>query len=284
MKRISVLLIALLMIAAVLPVNAITANGSYGEVPLYKGAITIDGKKDAIYDKGLILPIDKYIDSTKSESSGKLYILHDGSFLYVLFEAKSAYELTDYNPKYSQKDAYQTTGIQINMDWTNAATDGKANHKYDAFFDGRYWPSPDTPKAKEDDVEFKATVDKAAKTFVMEFKFKFQEGTKTGSEIGFNFVFDSDKTMGPDKNATRTVARLTTEGNFNNGADYKNITFSSKEVIAAAAAAAATTKAAATAAAKTGTTTAAKTADASVIIAAVVVSAAAAAVVLKKKH
>ena len=111
MKRISVLLIALLMIAAVLPVNALTKNGSYGEVPLYKGAITIDGKKDAIYDKGLILPIDKYIESTKSESSGKLYILHDGSFLYVLFEAKSAYELTDYNPKYSQKDAYQTTDL-----------------------------------------------------------------------------------------------------------------------------------------------------------------------------
>ena len=117
----------------------------------------------------------------------------------------------------------------------------------------------------------------------MEFKCPFRDGAAIGKEIGFNVMYDSDKTMGASATSTRTIAFLL-EGVDNNGSLFKNVTLSGKTVAAdTTKAAAATTKAAATTAAKAGTTTAAKTADVSIVIAATLITAAAAAIVLKKR-
>ncbi len=280
MKKLFVLLLSVMMVAAIVPVHAITKNGILGDVPQYKGTITIDGKKDAIYDKGLILDVKEGRDQDRSESTGKLYFLHDGAALYIIFEGKSAYPLGDYNPANVNSNSYKTTALEVMIDWTNAATSNAQTKKYICWYDGQYWAFRDNNKTT--DIEYKATVDKANKTFVMEFKCPFREGAAVGKEIGFNSMFDSDKTMGASTTSTRTIAWLYV-GVDNNGAQFKNLKLSAKEVAADTTnAAAATTKAAATNAA-TKTTTAAKTADASVVIAAALVTAAAAAIVLKKR-
>ena len=278
MKKFLVLALALVCVLGVLPVSALTKNGSFGDVPLYKGTITIDGKKDAIYDKALKINTAPHSDSTKGDSSAVVSLLHDGSNLYVLVECKSAYALGDYNESYKDSNAWKTTGIEIITDWTNAAAGQNDCYKYKSWFTSDIWFSL---KAAKDDVEFKATVDKAAKTFIMEYKFKFLAGAKTGSEIGFNLMFDSDKTMGAKSDATRTIASIL-PGVDNNGSQFKNITLSSKEVKAEVATTAATTAAAKTTT-TTKTTTAAKTADASVVVAVVSVVALAGIVVAKKR-
>ncbi len=277
MKKLFVLLLAIMMVASIVPVHAITANGILGDVPQYKGTITIDGKKDAIYDKGLILEV-KAGDGkgNKSESTGKLYFLHDGAALYILFEGKSAYPLSDYNPANVNSNAWKTTALEVMFDWTNDAKNQNTTKKYICWYDGQYWAFRDNNKTT--DIEFKATVDKAAKTFVMEYKCPFRDGAAVGKEIGFNAMYDSDKTMGASTTSTRTIAYLY-EGVDNNGSQFKNLKLSANEVTAAAA----TTKAAATAASAAKTTTAAKTVDASVVIAATLITAAAAAIVLKKR-
>ncbi len=277
MKKFLVLALALILVLGMVPVAAVTANGTYGEVPLYKGTITIDGKKDAIWSKALQLKINQSKDAgSKSESSGTLYLLHDDNALYLLFEAKSGYALTEYNQSYENGKAYSTTAAEVNLDWTNKAASNADCKKYICWFDGQYWAYRGNKDIKE--VEYKVTVDKAAKTFIMEWKCPYMDGAKSGNDIGLNFIFDSDKTMGKDANATRTIVYLDSTVDDNNGSKFKSVTLStSKEVKDDAPAAAATTKAATT-------TTAAKTADMGIISAMAALAASSAAVLSLKKR
>ena len=280
MKKLLVLCLALVMIAAVLPVSAITAKGSLGKVPTYKGTITIDGKKDAIYDKGLIVKAQPWNDTYKDEkSTATCYFLHDGKYLYLLVDVQSAYKLGEYNAKYKDANAWNTTGVELIIDFANKATNQNDCYKIKSWFTSEIWFSL---KSLKDKVEFKATSDTTKNTFTMEYKIELQDGATTGKEIGFNAMIDLDANMGPNNDSARKIIGIQ-PGQDNNGANFKNITLSGEEVTATTTAAA-TTKAAATTAAKAAATASAKTADASVVTAAVIVTAAAAAVVLKKRH
>ena len=285
MKKLLVLLFTLVIIAAVIPVSAVTANGSFGEVPLYKGTITLDGKKDAIFDKGLILDIGPWSDTYKDEkSTAKLYLLHDGTYIYAFVDVKSAYALTDYNTVYAeQPSAWKTTCIEMTIDFTNKAASKNDCFKTMLWYTNEMWFSYKSLK-DVNGIETKTTVDKTNKSFTGEYKIKLQEGAKTGNDIGFNVVVDLDANMGPKNEHNRKMLGLHINSSIDNdGSKFKSVTLSSKEVAADTTAAAATKAAVTTAgAAKTGT--AAKTADISVIFAAVIVSAGAAATLLKKKH
>ncbi len=270
MKKFLVLVLALVLVLGAIPVSAITAKGSFGEVPLYKGTITVDGKKDAIYDKALKINTQPFNDASKGDSSAVVSLLHDGSNVYVLVECKSAYPLGDYNQTYAGGNSWNTTGLEVLFDWTNKAASQSDCWKYRTWFTGEIWYSL---KSAAGDADYKVTVDKNAKTFTAEFKFGFKEGVKTGSEVGFNLMYDSDKTMGASSNATRTIAGIT-PGVDNNGSLFKNITFSAKEVQADAPK---TTTTAASA------TTAPKTADASALLV-LAAAAACAGCVYTRKH
>ncbi len=283
MKKLIVLILVLLCAMTVLPVSALTANGSFGSVPLYKGGITIDGKKDAAYDLGLKVDASKdYSDKFKTDTEGQIWLLHDGTYLYMFLDVKSGNALSDYNQKYAGENMWNTTCLELMIDWSNDAKTQSDIHKLMMWYTGEITGTFLGLKKEKDLVaDSKTTVDKAAKKFTIELKLKMMEGAKTGSEIGFNAMINSDASMGPDKDATRQIC-ATTPGVSNDGSKYLNVTLSSKEV-ALATTAAATTKAAATTAVKAAATTAAKTADASVVIAAAAVLALSAAVVLKKR-
>ncbi len=284
MKKLIVLFLALVMIGSILPVSAITSKGSLGKVPLYKGSIGIDGKKDAIYDKGLILEGSAWNDSFKPNNcTAKCYFLHDGKYLYLFVDAQSGYKLDDYNAKYKGERSWETTCVEIMIDWANKAAGEPDCYKIKSWFTSEIWYDLKSMSGK---TEFKATVDKSKNSFTMEYKLEMQDGATTGKEVGFNVMVDFDTNMGPDKNASRKILGIQ-PGHANDGENFKNLILTSDEVKASAAttaAPAATTKAAATTAAKAAVTASAKTADTSVVLAAVLVSVAAAAVGLKKKH
>ncbi len=281
MKRLTVIAMAVVMIvcALALPASALSANGTYGEVPLYKGGITIDGKADAIYAQGLTLDCSEdYKASFATDTTAKITLLHDGAYLYVLVDVKSGNPLTDYNPKYaSAAKAWNTTSAEVMIDWSNDAAGENDIYKLMGWFNNNIY-GDFLAAGKESAVvaDYKATVDKDAKTWTAEFKLNFMEDAKTGSEIGFNVMIDSDANMGAANDAKRQICSMVPEVS-NHGDKYKNVTLSTKEIKAPEATTAATTKAPA------ATGSSAQTFDAAVVLA-VVAAAAGAGVVVSGKR
>ena len=276
MKKFATLAMAVVMIvcALALPVSAVTANGTLGEVPLYKGTITLDGKKDAAYDLGLKLTTKKQ-DKAQGDSTADVTLLHDGKNVYVLVEGKSAYELGEYNPKYDGSKSWNTTCIELFFDWSDKAAAAADGYKYYGRLDGATFGVYKGADKHNEHISMKVTVDKAAKTFVMEFVCPMQEGVTTGNNVGFHLIFDSDKTMAKDKNATRTNSAITPNAG-NDAQKFPSIILSNKEVKLAASTTAATQK-------PTATGSAAQTFDAGIVLA-VVAAAAGAGVVVSKKR
>ena len=278
MKKLAVMAMAVVMIvcALALPASAVTANGLYGNVPLYKGTINVDGKMDDIYKQGLKIEAVDYSDKYKSDSRADVYLLHDGKNLYVLVDAKSGYPITDYNPKYDGTASWNTTCVEFFLDWSDKATKAADGYKYYARLDGGLFGGYKAQDKATEQATYKVTVDKASGKFVMEFKFPMADGAETGKNIGINMMFDSDKTMGKDKAATRTIRGIM-PGVGNDAHKWKSVTLSNKEVKLAAATTAATTKAPA------ATGSSAKTFDAGIVLAVVAATAGAGVVVSKKR-
>ena len=143
MKRIAVIAMAVAMIvcALALPASAATANGLWGEVPLYKGTITVDGKMDDIYAQALKIQTSKepYNEKNASEASATLYVLHDSKNLYVLIDVNNVYPITEYNPEYAGDKAWNSTAIEFFLDWTDKAAKSKDTYKYVARLDGEFY-------------------------------------------------------------------------------------------------------------------------------------------------
>ena len=274
MKRLAVIAMAVVMLvcALALPASALTANGYLGDakVPLYKGAITVDGKVDEAYKLGLKLDFNKsHNDKFKTETTAVAYLLHDAKYLYVVFDVKSAYPLAEYNPKYDGENSWNTTCLEISFDWNNDGADG---YKYYGRIDNKIIGVKDS---KAEFVTYASKVN--GQNYVLEMKFEMQEGATTGKEVGLGTFLNSDKTMGKDKTATRSIAAVVEAYSTNDAKLFKNIVLDSKEVKLAAATTAATTKAPA------AKPTAPATFDAGIILA-VAAAAAGAGVVVSKKR
>ena len=285
MKKISLILLAVLMLALCIPTYALTANGSLGNVPLYKGGITIDGKLDEAYNKGLKLDINADYPNYATKCNGTAYLVHDGTYLYIFCDVNNVNKLTEYNPKYAT-ELYKTTDVQLSFDFSNDAKTSADMYKVNIAYNCKYYYGEFLAKPEADlkslIADLKSTYNLTTNNYKLETKIKLQEGAKTGSEIGLYIMYISDPVMNPTGDSAMKEAKVPYAISGSNNANlYKNVTLSSTEITVATTAAA-TTKAAATAAA--AKTTAAKTADSSVVIASVIVAAAAAAVVLKKKH
>ena len=167
MKRIAVLAMAVLMIVcAIAPVSAATVNGLFGDVPLYKGTITVDGKLDEIYKQGLVIPTQVYNEQYKSEATGTVYALHDGKNLYVAVAVNNVYPITEYNTKYDGTKSWSTTCVELYLDWTDKATDNKLGHKYYGRLDGKVvGASAVEGKEKEMGVTYGVVVDNTKNTY-----------------------------------------------------------------------------------------------------------------------
>jgi len=289
MKRIAVIAMAVAMIvcALALPASAATANGLWGEVPLYKGTITVDGKMDDIYAQALKIQTSKepYNEKNASEASATLYVLHDSKNLYVLIDVNNVYPITEYNPEYAGDKAWNSTAIEFFLDWTDKAAKSKDTYKYVARLDGEFY-GKNLAADNLTGITYKVTVDKAANKYMAEFCFPFVN-VASGANIGLHCNLDADKTMGKDTAATRTIAGLI-PGAGNDPTPWKSITLSTKEVklpevtTTAATTAAETTTAATTKAPETPEASA-QTFDAAVVLA-VVAAAAGAGVVVSKKR
>jgi len=232
MKKLS-LLLAIMMIALVfaVPASAATANGSYGEVPLYKGEITIDGQIDEVYTEyGLKIDCTLDFDGSRyqTDTEAWIYLLHDGKYLYVTVDVKDPYDIdvTQYPAKNANAaNSWRSSGLEFFLDWKNSGTEFA---KYQVWIDGRAW-TEGTAKTKEAEYigEIKTTYDVRAGKYVLELKLPFMENAKIGSEIGLNAMISSSNALAT---GNQDHVCCTTPGNSAIVAKYKNFTLSATEV------------------------------------------------------
>ncbi|MBE6560756.1 MAG: hypothetical protein E7662_06495 [Ruminococcaceae bacterium] len=276
MKKIAALLAVVMCLCALAaPVAALTKNGSYGKVPMYKGEIKIDGKVDDIYKKGLVIDIAGDYPNIASDATGKAYFLHDGTHVYMALEVNNVYPLGEYaSANASAANAWKETGIELYFDWND---DGGTNDfKYMCWADGQYWES-DSNAAKNGLKEYKATQDAAKKTYVMEAKVAMNQDAKTGSNVGWYIMVTSNSDpKAPKQEKIAVPTLLNNIKAANTPSTWFSFTLDSAEVKLDTTAA--TTKAPAT------TGSSAATFDAGIVLAVVAAAAGAGVVVSKKRH
>ena len=171
MKKLAFVL-ALVMCIGLLaaPAAAVSSKGSYGKVPLYKGAITIDGKIDDIYKKGLLIDLaGKFPGNYGGDTTGKAYVLHDGANIYLAIEVDNKYPLGEYTDALANfGTGYKETAAELYFDWKD---DGASSMKWIAWADAKSQIFEKDDNAEKGLVkEYKATSDAAKKTYVMEYK------------------------------------------------------------------------------------------------------------------
>ncbi len=284
MKKIAVILALITILSMLaLPISAVETGKNLGELPQTTEKITIDGKKDTIYDQGM--KVDCTLPNNAAKTSDvkvAAYLLWDGKkTFYAFVDVTDKTTSTAWSEEEYKAKPWVIDSIELFFDFNN---DGKDRDQYRIDFNGKptyydtktYWDGLD--KFGFDAWGYQKT----ANGYAVEFKVTdFRNQVKAGGHVGIDWQVNDR--VGKDASADRIVYHFKSSLEAKNAVgklDY--ITLGSKVVTVPVAT---TTKAAATTAAKAATTTAAaKTADASVIVAAVAVVALAGVVVCKKKH
>lgn len=199
MKKITHLALAALITVGTLSfgVSAHKDFKSWGNVPSTDTAITIDGKIDEIYKKGLIVNVATRTDSKTGGATGKAYLVLSGSNLYCAFEVNDSEICAADNAK----DAWMNDGVEVTFDWKN---DGSTRHKWMVRYDGNVVPAGE---GKADAVKVVATSTKTS--YIVEMAYALPDGVKAGSQIGINLLID-DMTEG---GKTRGIIRSVQSGN-----------------------------------------------------------------------
>ena len=275
MKRLAWILAAWTLAAALLPTaGAIDTGKNIGTLPQTKEKITIDGKKDTIYDQGLKFAVDMIGTETaeKSETKGTAYFLWDGAkTFYAYVEVKDS-TMVAWNEESYKSAPWNNDSVELFFDFKN---DGAKRDQYriDTNNKPSYYDSKSiiTDLAKYGFDAYACV--KTANGYNVEFQVSsYAVSVAAGAKIGIDWQVND--MMDATKRATiHYNSSLQAKGSVKKF-DYivlgSNVVSLPKETAKPAAAPAAVS--------------APKTADASVVLAAVIGSAAAAVLILKKKH
>lgn len=87
-RKLLVLPLALALLAT--GVSAHTNGGLLGDIPSTTEAVTVDGKKDAIYDYGLAVDIDQKLGTSEVKATAKAWLVYKDGNVYVYAEVKDA--------------------------------------------------------------------------------------------------------------------------------------------------------------------------------------------------
>ncbi|MBR7185367.1 MAG: hypothetical protein IKD37_07145 [Clostridia bacterium] len=269
MKKLFAILLCAMMLAAMLvPASASGTGTSWGKVPKTTDAITLDGAKDAIYDKGLIIPIETVREANSELSStGKAYFVWADGYLYVYAEVQDEW----LKPVDKSLANHLVDGVELSMDWDN---DGVDSGKYVTWYDGTIFRVNAFGKPENDygaEIVAKKISDKS---YSIEWKLTTPKEIKAGSEITMYMHINNNTEAGK-----RVMVRAPQSANSgsNNLVNTDYIVLSDNVVTAKAPE---TTKAPATTKAPTQTPA---TADTTIVAATVLLMAAAVALTMKKK-
>lgn len=170
---------AIVASALTVPTLAVKEGAKWGDIPLTKEKITIDGKMDEIYKKGLKITPDA---NSGGNTTATVYYLHDGKAVYLFAEIIDPYIMPISSDR--EKTFWEEDGIEAMFDVTN---DGKNFAKITAHYDG-FTNTAECRNGQEKN--FTSAAVKNDKGYCVEVRFDLGGIATTGSEIGLNFIND----------------------------------------------------------------------------------------------
>lgn len=201
-KFISSLLVAATLAVSALGVSVSAAEGgkAFGKVPATDEKITVDGKKDAIYDKGLSLKIDrpqgKY---TPGKTTGEAKILWNGKDTWFVYAEIKDDEVIEYT---GTPNAWDTDSLELFFDYSNKVARTRDQYRIDIKGVATYY---DTKTYTGDDCKpfgFEGwAVSKTADGYAVEFQVKaYKEEMKADMNVGFYLMINDMRKAGAREN------------------------------------------------------------------------------------
>lgn len=118
MKR-KLLALTLVLSALITGVSAHVDGGNLGDVPNTAEKITVDGKKDAIYDQALKVKVDQANGSTSVNATGEAWLLYADGHLYVYAEVADK-DLVDPDPDTQSSSPWMTDSFEVFVNEKNS--------------------------------------------------------------------------------------------------------------------------------------------------------------------
>ena len=210
MKRFITIAAAILLLAALslTPVLAHKDNASYGSVPKSADAITIDGNKDDIYDKGLVVPMNRQYEGfgdAETDTRGTAWVLWQDGFLYVFGEIKQSF-LQDFGEAEERQSntPWECDSLEVFIDFSNEADGGDCDQfRIDAWgyrsFEQRTTTGDNSygGDASTADGVFEGAAKINGTNYNVEFKIPFQHPADAGSKLGFLLQINDMTSDGP---------------------------------------------------------------------------------------
>lgn len=197
----AVLTSALVLAAFGTSVSAHTSGTNYGKLPATDEAITIDGKKDQIYEQGLQFDVNvKHTDSCDSGTTGKASVLWDGSANFYIYVEVSDADVEYYT---GNPNPWETDSVEVFFDFSNTVARPRDQYRIDVKDRATFHDNSTTFEG--DDVKKYGFVDhavsKTADGYAVEFKINaYKESVKAGSDVGFHIMINDEFTTKDGQN------------------------------------------------------------------------------------
>ena len=118
MKR-KLLALALVLSALVTGVSAHVDGGNLGDVPNTAEKITVDGKKDEIYDQALKVKVDQPNGTSEVKATADAWLLYSDGRLYVYAEVTDK-DLVDPTPDAQSSSPWTTDSLEVFINEKNS--------------------------------------------------------------------------------------------------------------------------------------------------------------------
>ena len=241
-KAIAVLIVAVLMFSLMaIPAMAHKDNASYGDVPKSADAITIDGTKDAIYDKGLVVEMNRQYEGfgdAETDTRGTAWILWQDGFLYVFGEIRQSF-LQDFSEAEDRQSGtpWECDSLEVFLDFSNESVGGDCDQfRIDAWgyrsFEQRTTTGDNSygGDASTADGVFEGAAKINGTSYNVEFKIPFQHLATAGTGIGFLLQVNDMTSDGPRSMVFSPTS--TGESRSWEAGEYDYIVLSANEVTA----------------------------------------------------
>lgn len=199
MKKLIVLALTLLMIMSI-SVSAAPTGASLGDIPQTGIAITVDATKDDIYDKGLIIPLERPLTAGQNDygTKGTAWCLFNNGTLYVVVNVKDS-DIETPDPANQKSSPWSTESVEIFVD---AGNKGEQANVLQYRIDVTGWPCVYTQAGRADYGQeavgdaFGYACKLSSNEYWVEFAIPL-EGAKTeGFQFGFQFQINDRSTKG----------------------------------------------------------------------------------------
>ena len=287
------LLVLALSVAIMMSISVFAApdGASVGDIPQTTESITVDANKDNIYDKGLVLQIDRPMDAGQNDygTKGTAWCLFNNGTLYAFVHMMDK-DIETPDPAKQTGEPWSTESVEIFID---AGNTGDVANVMQYRIDVTGWPSEYNQsgtanygqEAVGDNFGYAAKL--GTNEYWLEFAIDVPGAEAQGFQFGFMFQNNDRNTTG---DGTQVI--LYSPSSLSSGSwtaelyDYAvvgdMIIEEVVEEVAAAPAEAAPAEAAPVATAPVTTVTAAQTSDSSVLYAAAIIAILGTALVVKK--